>query len=83
MLPKLGGGVEAFRSGESRMPGQGDEDYDGVTGGWFGGKEGGSTPPRRLRWNKFKWTLFVANVFVGLFVFFPLPLLNTLLFTHS
>ncbi|KAF8997094.1 hypothetical protein BDQ17DRAFT_1193846, partial [Cyathus striatus] len=26
---KLGGGVEAFKSGEARMPGQGDVDYDG------------------------------------------------------
>jgi len=59
-LPKRGGGREAFRSGEARMPGEGDEDYDGVQGGLFG-KEGGRTRPR-LRWNKFKWTLFFSNL---------------------
>jgi hypothetical protein len=57
--PKRGGGREAFRSGESRMPGEGDDDYDGVQGGIFG-KEGGRTRPR-LRWNKFKWSLFFSN----------------------
>lgn len=61
-LPKMGGGVEAFRSGEARMPGENDEDYDGVTSGWFG-KEGGRTRPKG-RWNRFKWLLFVANVLV-------------------
>ncbi|KAG6907252.1 hypothetical protein DXG01_009705 [Tephrocybe rancida] len=59
-VPKRGGGVEAFRSGEARMPGQGDDDYDGVQGRLFGkdgvGKKG------RLRWNKFKWILFFANI---------------------
>jgi len=58
--PKRGGGREAFRSGEARMPGEGDEDYDGVQGSFFG-KEGGRTRPR-LRWNKFKWALFVSNL---------------------
>jgi len=63
-IPKRGGGVEAFRSGEARIPGQDDDDdYDGVSGGWFGGKEGGHTKPK-LRWNKFKWTLFIANIFL-------------------
>ncbi|KAF8230238.1 hypothetical protein L208DRAFT_1400794 [Tricholoma matsutake] len=60
-VPKRGGGIEAFRSGEARMPGQGDEDYDGVTGGWLGGGTGKSTP-KKLRWNKFKWILFLANI---------------------
>ncbi|KAH7928306.1 hypothetical protein BV22DRAFT_210573 [Leucogyrophana mollusca] len=59
--PKRGGGREAFKSGEARMPAEGDEDYDGVTGGWFGGKEGGHTRPR-MRWNKFKWALFAGNL---------------------
>jgi hypothetical protein len=60
--PKRGGGREAFRSGESRMPGEGDEDYDGVQGSFFGkGKEGGRTRPR-LRWNRFKWSLFLSNL---------------------
>ncbi|KAH7924678.1 hypothetical protein BV22DRAFT_1012823 [Leucogyrophana mollusca] len=55
-----GGGREAFKPNEPRMPVEGDEDYDGVQGGWFGGKQGGHTQPR-LRWNKFKWALFIAN----------------------
>jgi len=65
IVPKRGGGVEAFRSGEARMPGQGDDDYDGVQGGWFGGKEGGRTAPKRLRWNRFKWVLFFANMLLS------------------
>lgn len=65
VMPKRGGGVEAFRSGEARMAGQNDEDYDGVQSNWFGGtKEGGATPPKRLRWNRFKWILFVSNIIV-------------------
>ncbi|KAF5385037.1 hypothetical protein D9615_000871 [Tricholomella constricta] len=67
VVPKRGGGVEAFRSGEARMPGQGDDDYDGVQSGWFGGKEGGTTPPKRLRWNKFKWVLFFANILMTMY----------------
>ena len=63
MLPKRGGGREAFKSGEARMPGEADDDYDGVNSGWFGGKAGGRTKPR-MRWNRFKWILFVANVVV-------------------
>jgi hypothetical protein len=63
VVPKRGGGVEAFRSGEARMPGEGDEDYDGVTGGWLGGKVAGSKP-KKLRWNRFKWILFLANILV-------------------
>ncbi|KAH7903711.1 hypothetical protein BJ138DRAFT_97800 [Hygrophoropsis aurantiaca] len=58
LLPKLGGGREAFGSSEARMPASNDEDYDGV---WLG-KEGGTTLPRpRMRWNKFKWSLFASN----------------------
>jgi hypothetical protein len=64
IIPKLGGGVEAFKSGEARMPGEHDEDYDGVSGGWFGGRTGGHTKPK-LRWNKFKWILFFANVLLS------------------
>jgi hypothetical protein len=66
VMPKRGGGVEAFKSGEARMPGEGDVDYDGVTDGWFGAKTGGSTS-KKLRWNKFKWILFCANVLVRSF----------------
>ncbi|KAF8581691.1 hypothetical protein K439DRAFT_1353233 [Ramaria rubella] len=54
-VPKRGGGREAFKRGEARMPGVGDEDYDGVMP-----REGGKTKPR-LRWNKFKWMLFLTN----------------------
>ena len=63
LMPKQGGGREAFRSNEARMPGEGDDDYDGVDVGLFGGKEGGRTRPRG-RWNRFKWCLFIANTIV-------------------
>ncbi|KAI0299963.1 hypothetical protein BC826DRAFT_1090485 [Russula brevipes] len=76
LVPKRGGGREAFRSGEARMPGEGDEDYDGIQGSLFG-KEGGHTRPR-LRWNRFKWTLFVANL---LFSFYSLASMIFLLCT--
>ncbi|KAJ6627329.1 hypothetical protein B0H10DRAFT_2210281 [Mycena sp. CBHHK59/15] len=63
LMPKRGGGVEAFKSGEARMPGQHDEDYDGVSSGWFGGGKGrNGALTRKLRWNKFKWILFIANI---------------------
>ncbi|PSR84476.1 hypothetical protein EW026_g3039 [Hermanssonia centrifuga] len=60
MMPKQGGGREAFKSNESRMPGEGDDDYDGVDAGLFGSKEGGRTKPKG-HWNRFKWCLFIAN----------------------
>jgi hypothetical protein len=69
-IPKQGGGREAFRSNEARMPGAGDEDYDGITGG-FKGKYG---PKGRLRWNKFKWILIFTNTLVCFLLrleFFP------------
>nr|GAT46152.1 predicted protein [Mycena chlorophos] len=56
MYRKQGGGVDAFRSGEARMPYANDDDYDGVNGGLFGKGR------RRARWNKFKWTLFFSNI---------------------
>jgi hypothetical protein len=67
VMPKRGGGVEAFRSGEARMPGEGDEDdYGGL---WFGGNPGDTGPTKRkLRWNKFKWMLFLANVMVCIII---------------
>lgn len=62
ILPKHGGGVEAFRSGEARMPGQGDDDYDGM---WYDGtSEKTGLAKKKLRWNKFKWTLFLTNIMV-------------------
>jgi hypothetical protein len=69
--PKRGGGREAFRSGEARMPGDGDDDYDGIQGGLFT-KEGGRTKPR-LRWNGFKWTLFLSNFLVSTLSLFFAP----------
>lgn len=72
-VPKRGGGVDAFRSGEARIPGAHDEDELDGGSGWFGGKEGGKTK-QKLRWNKFKWTMFFANILVGLFLF-PSPYL--------
>ena len=66
MLPKRGGGREAFKSGEARMPGEQDDDYDGINSGWFGGKDGGRTKPR-MRWNRFKWILFISNIVVSFF----------------
>ena len=63
LMPRQGGGREAFKSNESRMPGDGDDDYDGVD--VFGAREGGRTRPKG-RWNRFKWCLFVANVVVSL-----------------
>ncbi|KAF7793577.1 hypothetical protein EIP86_004691 [Pleurotus ostreatoroseus] len=60
VIPKQGGGREAFKSNEARMPGEGDDDYDGIDTGIFGGKEGGRTRPKG-HWNRFKWCLFVAN----------------------
>lgn len=40
------------------MPGENDEDYDGVDPGGKGGK---------LRWNRFKWILFGTNTIVRRF----------------
>jgi len=43
------------------MPGEGDDDYDGVNSGWFGGTAAGQ-PKRRMHWNRFKWILFIGNI---------------------
>lgn len=59
-LPKTGGGREAFRANESRMPGDGDDDYDGVSFGQNARKG-------RLRWNRFKWVLFIANLVFSIY----------------
>jgi len=53
-LPKRGGGVEAFRSGEARIGNRYDDDY---TDGYSKGK-------KKMKWTKFKWILFIANVLV-------------------
>lgn len=51
---KRGGGRDAFATGASRMPGNGDEDYDGVVPGKRG----------KLHWNRFKWILLCTNTLV-------------------
>ncbi|KAF4618800.1 hypothetical protein D9613_009710 [Agrocybe pediades] len=64
VIPKMGGGVDAFRSGEARIGNtQDDEDDDGSQ--WTQGKNG----HQKLKWNRFKWTLFVANVLLTLYSF--------------
>jgi hypothetical protein len=75
-MPKMGGGVDAFKSGEARMGGEGDgndddHDHDGTARRWFvrGRKQDPQPLKRKLRWNKFKWILFVANTMVSLLVF--------------
>jgi len=60
-MPKRGGGIDAFRSGEARVAGAGDEDYDGISTGWLGGS---SRAGRRMRWTRFKWILLFANTLV-------------------
>ncbi|KIJ56176.1 hypothetical protein M422DRAFT_150887 [Sphaerobolus stellatus SS14] len=60
MEPKRGGGREAFRAGEARMAIPGDEDYDGVM------PSDGKRKPR-MRWNRFKWILFVSNLILTLY----------------
>lgn len=59
-----GGGREAFRAGENRMPGGDDEDYDGVEVSGWGAAAGKGHKPK-LRWTGFKWTLFLTNTFVS------------------
>jgi hypothetical protein len=74
-LPKRGGGVDAFKSGANRIPGREDEDE------WQQQKKN-----KRMKWTKFKWILFVANIFLSLYsltslVFCLLTWFN--IFTHS
>ncbi|KAJ6577004.1 hypothetical protein DFH09DRAFT_914218 [Mycena vulgaris] len=69
-----GGGVEAFRSNAARMPGAGDEDYDGVDL-----RHGG----RKARWTRFKVILFIANIVLAVYslvalIFIILVYLRTL-----
>ncbi|CAA7261194.1 unnamed protein product [Cyclocybe aegerita] len=82
-VPKMGGGVDAFRTGEARIAGHADEDEDeesdlmedGNSRMWFGRGGGGGiskgvTRHRKpLRWNKFKWTLLVANFALTIYSF--------------
>ncbi len=63
-VPKQGGGREAFKRGEARMPGANDDGYDGVDvrQTWFGGP---GVKRSTLRWTKFKWILFSTNFLVS------------------
>jgi hypothetical protein len=68
-VPKMGGGIDVFKSGEARMGGEGeDDDVNGTTKRWFvrGRKQNSQPLKRKLRWNKFKWILFAANTIVSL-----------------
>jgi hypothetical protein len=56
---KIGGARGAFRSNEARMPSEHDEDYDGVD---LTRRKSG-----KLRWNGFKWCLFVANLILTVY----------------
>lgn len=58
---KTGGGREAFRSHEARMPDANDDDYDGVDNINL------SQMRPRLRWNRFKWILFCSNFLVSVY----------------
>lgn len=59
-LPKQGGGVDAFRSGEARIGSRHDDEYDGIMHGYSRGK-------KKMKWTKFKWILFFANILVRRF----------------
>lgn len=71
-VPKMGGGIDVFKSGEARMGGEGDgnddDDDDGSAKRWFvrGRKQTSQPHKRKLRWNRFKWILFFANTVVSL-----------------
>lgn len=58
-LPKLGGGRGAFRKDESRMPREGEEDDEDEGGITLHVPNGRAKP--RMRWNRFKWALFISN----------------------
>ena len=71
-VPKMGGGIDVFKNGEARMGGEGDGDEDGDEDDgsvkkWFvRGRRGDPHMfNKKLRWNKFKWILFIANTIVS------------------
>jgi hypothetical protein len=79
-VPKMGGGIDVFKSGEARMGGEGDDDEEEEEEGdvdddkrpptkrWFvrGRKQNIHPHNKKLRWNRFKWILFGSNTIVGL-----------------
>ena len=83
-VPKMGGGVDVFKSGEARMGGEGDgnDDDDDDTRTWFvrGRKQNLYSLKRKLRWNKFKWILFFANIIVSLLVILQTYVLSSCFF---
>ncbi|KAF8760946.1 Tetraspanin family [Rhizoctonia solani] len=63
--PKRGGGLDAFGQGHNRMADRDDEDYEGVQ---FGSGPGWSSNKKpRLRWNRFKWILFILNILLTIY----------------
>ncbi|KAF8878723.1 hypothetical protein BD779DRAFT_1447493, partial [Infundibulicybe gibba] len=60
-IPKPGGGVQAFKDGEPRMPTINEDDS---TGDWHGE---GTPKSHRPRWTKFKWILFSANTLLSIY----------------
>ncbi|KIM37026.1 hypothetical protein M413DRAFT_448751 [Hebeloma cylindrosporum] len=78
IMPKMGGGVEAFRSGEARIGGPGDEDdemevEDGSGSRWFK-RRTRKKGHKKLRWNKFKWAIFCTNLILTIYCFVTLIL---------
>ncbi|KAJ7342639.1 hypothetical protein DFH08DRAFT_703716 [Mycena albidolilacea] len=69
---KIGGGVDAFRAGEARMPRANEEDYDGVD---FGAKS-----RKKAKWNRFKWVLVCSNTIYTLFALGALAFMLTVWF---
>lgn len=64
-MPKRGGGREAFREHEARMPDEGDEDYDGVEVSKDGRRQWWKIWMAGMHWNRFKWTLLGTNFIVS------------------
>jgi len=66
VMPKMGGGLDAFRRGEARMGGDDDDEADNDNPRWVGTATKPPAPKSsgRLKWNKFKWTLFFTNLLV-------------------
>ncbi|KAK2460079.1 hypothetical protein APHAL10511_007913 [Amanita phalloides] len=68
-FPKQGKGVDAFRSGQARMPSADDDEYNS----WLTGKR-----PKKMKWNRFKCILFFTNL---LFTIYTVSGLIVLLLT--
>ncbi|KAF7333040.1 hypothetical protein MVEN_02410500 [Mycena venus] len=66
---KFGGGVDAFRAGEARIPKANEQDYDGVD---LRTKNG-----RKAKWNRFKWVLVCSNTIYTIFALGALAFILT------